>query len=244
MVEVIVTNEFPRLNAGSERRPFKVLTPPERSSKLVIARYSRSVRTATPAKAAPEPQDMVWKAIRVGSLCAAFAFAFFSFSQRNWFQRTGDTLGPIPESIQRLHFAGGGNAAAEPGGPPTQPPPPPDGKSVGSITSAPQTFALPDAPNLSVTEFNLSVNPQFQRVGNVALRLTAVNAAANTYDITVRTTRREFYRQDVKLAEHIALSRDQSADGAELVVGAISPNRVFGYVSEPHHRWHRRHRRR
>lgn len=244
-----MTNEFPRLNAGSERRPFKVLTPPERSSKLVIARYRRRPQTQAPSKAEPEPQDMVWKAIRVGGLCAAFAFAFFSFSQRNWFERTGDKLGPIPQKIQRLHFAGGNTAA-----PPTHPPAPPadgsaeavaDGKSIRSTDStSPATFALPDAPNLSVTEFNLSVNPEFQRVGNIALRLTAVNAAAHTYDITVRTARREFYRQDVKLAERISLSRDESADGPELVVGAISANRVFGYVSEPRHRGHRRHRRR
>lgn len=245
MVEVIVTNEFPRLNAGSERRPFKVLTPPERSSKLVIARYSRRPRTsAAPMKEASGPQDMVWKAIRVGGLCAAFAFAFFSFSQRNWFQRTGDTLGPIPQSIQRLHFAGGNTA--EQADLSTQPPPPPsaDGKSISPMATAPQTFEVPDAENLSVTEFNLSVNPEFQRVGDVALRLTEVNAAAKTYDITVRTARREFYRQDVKMAEHLPLSRNENAGGAELVVGAISPNRVFGYVSEPLHRGHRRHRRR
>ena len=35
MMEVIVTNEFTHMNAGTERRPFKVLTPPERASAMV-----------------------------------------------------------------------------------------------------------------------------------------------------------------------------------------------------------------
>jgi hypothetical protein len=109
---------------------------------------------------------------------------------------------------------------------------------------SPQTFALPQSPNLTVTEFNLSVNPEFQSVANVDVRLGSVNVSANTYDVTIRTPHREFYRQDVKLAEHIPLSRNQAEDGPELVVGAISQNRVFGYVSEPRHRGHRRRHRR
>ena len=104
-------------------------------------------------------------------------------------------------------------------------------------------FTVPEAPNLSVTEFNLSVTPEFQNVGDVQLRLTGVNASARTYDITVRTSQREFYRQDVKLDEHIPLARD-SEHGPELVVGGIEQNRVFGYVSEPQrHVRRRRHRR-
>jgi hypothetical protein len=241
MMEVIVTNEFRRMNSGSERRPFKVLTPPERSSKMVIARYSNRPRQSKPSgNNASLPQDMLWKAIRVGSLCAACAFAFFSFSQRNWFQRAGDSLGPLPDSVQRLHFIA-----------PTQPPAgAPAAASADSSDAkivtpfvAPQTFALPQSPNLTVTEFNLSVNPEFQSVANVDVRLSSVNASANTYDVTIRTPYREFYRQDVKLAEHIPLSRNQTEDGPELVVGAISQNRVYGYVSESRYRGHRRRRR-
>jgi hypothetical protein len=96
---------------------------------------------------------------------------------------------------------------------------------------------------MGVTEFNLSVTPEFQSVGDVELRLMAVNTAARTYDITVRTNQREFYRQDVKLAEHVPLLKN-AALGPELVVGAISENRVFGYLTEPQRRGHRRHHRR
>ena len=205
---------------------------------MVIARYSNRPRRQV---AAPGPApDMLWKAIRVGALCAACAFAFFSMSQRNWFQRAGDTVGPIPKSIQRLHFAAPSPATAIPT---PAPPPVADAKTASPTVVIPQTFALPDSPKLTVTEFNLSVTPEFQNVGRVQLRLTAVNPSANTYDIKVKTSRREFYRQDVKLAEHLPLSRNE-AEGPELVVGAISENRVFGYLSEPRRRGrHWRHRR-
>ena len=243
MMEVIVTNEFTQMNAGTERRPFKVLTPPERSSAMVIARYSnRQQRAMRAAAQTTQPPDLMWKALRVGSVCAACAFAFFFVSQRNLFERVGETLGPVPaDSVQRLAFAGPPTA-------PTQQPAeavaPPDARSIAMTDAAPApTFTIPEAPNLAVTEFNLSVTPDFQDIGNVQLRLTGVNAAARTYDITVRTSQREFYRQDVKMNEHLPLSRD-SAHGAELVVGAIAQNRVFGYVSEPQRHGHRRRHRR
>jgi len=203
---------------------------------MVIARYSNRPRPKVTAHD-PSP-DMLWKAIRVGALCAVCAFAFFSMSQRNWFQRAGDTLGPLPNSIQRLHFVAPNAPSAIPAATPRD-----DAKTVSPTISAPQTFALPDSPKLTVTEFNLSITPEFQSVGHVQLRLTAVNPSVNTYDIKVKTSQREFYRQDVKLAEHLLLSRNET-EGPELVVGAISENRVFGYVSEPRHRgrhWRRRH---
>ena len=96
MMEVIVTNEFTQMNAGPERRPFKVLTPPERSSAMVIARYSNRQQRAMRAGAAQTEDaspDLLWKALRVGSVCAACAFAFFFLSQRNLFERVGETLG-------------------------------------------------------------------------------------------------------------------------------------------------------
>lgn len=237
MMEVIVTNEFTRMNAGPEKRPFKILTPPERSSKMVIARYSQRPRQQPATRDTDQQPDMFWRAVRVAGLFAACAFAFFSFSQRNAFQRRGGVdLGPLPTSIQRLNFVA--PAAAVPAVPQL----PADAKAV-SAPVGPQTFALPDASNVTITEFNLAVTADFQEVGNVDLRLTAVNAAAHTYDITVKTPRREFYRQDVQLAEHIALSKNQ-VNGPELVVGAISGNRVYGYIAEPLRHGRRRHRRR
>ena len=239
MMEVIVTNEFTHMNAGTERRPFKVLTPPERSSAMVIARYSNRQLRAAGASAQEAPPDLLWKALRVGSVCAACAFAFFFVSQRNLFERAGDTLGPMPDSVQRLHFAGSTTTAQ----PPAEAVAPADARSISVTGTGAPTFTIPEALNRAVTEFNLSVTPEFQNIGNVQLRLTGVNASARTYDITVRTSQREFYRQDVKLDEHIPLARN-SEHGPELVVGAIAENRVFGYVSEPQRRGHKRSRRR
>ena len=202
---------------------------------MVIARYTRRARPQQVKPPVPQ-QEMTWKAIRIGALCAACAFAFFSFSQRNSFQRTGEALGPLPDSIQRLHFASSSSPAV------TAPAPTADAKTIREPLT-PQTFSLPESPNLTITEFNLPVTSEFQSVGHVDVRINGVNATTNSFDITVRTPHREFYRQDVKLAEHIPLSKDQ-AEGPEIVVGAISQNRVFGYVSEPRHRGHRRHRRR
>jgi hypothetical protein len=245
MKQIVVINESPRLNPGPERRPFKVLTPPDRSSALVIARYSKRPRQRAPKTPATQ-QQLTWRAVRVGAFCAAFAFAFFSFSQRNSFVRSGESLGALPDSVQRLRFGSGLPASADAPQSINLPQQlldvvPADAKSIPAPAN-PQTFALPDSANLTVTEFNLSVTPGFQTVGHADLRINNVNASANTYDITVRTPTREFYRQDVKLSEHVPLSKNES-DGPELVVGAISQNRVFGYIAEPRHR-HRRHRRR
>jgi hypothetical protein len=246
MKQIVVINELPRLNPGPERRPFRVLTPPERSSALVIARYSNRPRQRA-LKAPVTQQQLTWRAIRVGAFWAAFAFAFFCFSQRNSFVRSGEGLGALPDSVQRLRFGSGPPASAHAPQSINLPQPlpdavPADAKSIDGH-SDPPTFALPDPTNLTVTEFNLSVTPGFQTVGHVDLRINSVNASANTYDITIRTPTREFYRQDVKLSEHIPLSKTES-DGPELVVGAISQNRVFGYIAEPRHRNHRHHRRR
>jgi hypothetical protein len=245
MMAATVTNEFTHMNAGMERRPFKVLTPPERSTAMVIARYTnRQPAFRAPARAQDPSPDLLWKAVRLGCMCAACAFAFFFVSQRNLFERNGETLGPAPESIQRLHFEGTPPQPNTPTPQPAEAMPQADGKSISpSESMGPQGFSVPEARNLAITEFNLSVTPEFQSVASVELRLTGVNASANTYDIFVKTNQREFYRQDVKLNEHIPLAK-YSAHGPELVVGAISQNRVFGYLSEPQHRGHRRHHRR
>lgn len=235
MREVVVASEFTRMNTGMNRRPFKVLTPSERSTAMVIARYSTRQVAGGALPAQAEQHDLVWKALRMGIACAGCAFAFFFLSQRNLLERTGEALGALPDSIQRVNFKP--LVATLPSDIQT-----PDGKAVSTDT-APQPFTVPEDKDFSVTQFNLSVTSEFQNVGDVQLRLNNVNTTANTYDITVKTSQREFYRQDVKLNERIQLAKNSTA-GSELVIGAIAHDRVFGYLSEPLRRGHRRHHRR
>ena len=217
------------MNTGTERRPFKLLRPPEHSTAMVIARYANR-EVAVTARPHDEPSDLLWKALRVGSLCAACAFAFFVLSERHLFERSGDKPGPFTDSIQRVRLDPPRSTVV------------PDGKTV-SASTAPEGFVPPADKRLKITEFALEVSPEFQDLDGVELRLTGVNTAAKTFDITVRTREREFYRQDVKLEEHVPLARN-SPQGPELVVGEIGKDRVFGYLSEPLRRGHRRHRRR
>jgi hypothetical protein len=199
----------------------------------VIARYANRPPAVIggPAK---QQSDLLWRALRLGTLCAACAFAFFFVSERNLFHRTGQALGPLPDSIQRVQL--NIPSAAEGATLPTT-----DAETF--LPAAPaRHFALPDDKNLKVTEFDLRVNPEFQDLEGIELRVASVNPATNSYDITVRTKDREFYRQDVKLQEHVPLTRN-AGSGPQLVVGEITENRVYGYLTEPLRRGHRRHRR-
>ncbi len=218
------------MNTGTERRPFKVLRPPEHSTAMVIVRHANR-ELAVLARAQDEPSDLLWKALRVASLCAACAFAFFVLSERHLFERSSEKVGPLTNSIQRVRLDT-----------PRSGTPVADGKTVSAAT-APEGFVPPVDKRFKVTEFALEVSPQFQDLDGVQLRLTGVNTAAHTFDITVRTREREFYRQDVKVAEHVPLVKN-SPNGPELVVGEIGHDRVFGYLSEPIRRGHRRHHRR
>ena len=217
------------MSTGADRRPFKLLRPPEHSTAMVLARYPNRDLTVAP-RAHAESSDLLWKALRVGSVCAACAFAFFVLSQRHLFERSGDKVGPLTDSIQRVRLDTPRPLA-----------PPADGKTVSTAT-APDGFVPPSDKRLKITEFALQVSPEFQDLDGVELRLTGVNPAAHTFDITVRTKEREFYRQDVKLDEHVPLERN-SVHGPELVVAGIDHNRVFGYLSEPSRRGRHRHRR-
>jgi hypothetical protein len=236
------------MNTGIERRPFKVLRPAKHSTSMVIARYANRGTVGNSAAAAREPQlqgDLLWKALRLGSLCAACAFAFFVLSERNLFHRIGPALGSLPDSIQRVRLNNTPSGAPIKGAAPASAPEAvADAKSVSTGPVA-ANLDIPTGKNLKVTEFDLLVNPDFQDLDGVQIRLTGVNTKANTYDIAVRTKDREFYRQDVKLQEHVQLERNLP-NGPEIVVSSIADDRVFGYLSAPQgtHRHRRHHRRR
>ncbi len=230
-----MTNEITPSNTGTGRRPFKVLTPPERSTAMVLARYSNRQKTHAAKNAELAARELMWKAILLGTACAAFAFGFFLLSQRNWLLQSGQMVGALPNSVQRVQFATPRTAPAPAGDADT-----PDARTAGPTVRA-DGFTIPTDESASITEFDLPVTGDFQTVGSVKLRLMGANPMAKTYDISVKTPQREFYRQDVKLAEHILLGRSDKS--GELVVGEISPSSVHGYVSEPRYRGHHRRRR-
>jgi hypothetical protein len=218
MFKVVPTGGL-NMNTGIERRPFKLLRPEKHSTAMVIARYTNREPAVIP-QAPPHPHDLLWKALRVGSVCAACAFTFFVLSERNLFERASQIAGPAPKSIQRIHVENKLPATTQAA----------DAKTLS--TREPRSFVLPTDKDLRVTEFALPVTPEFQDLGGVQLKLAGVNTTTNTYDIAVRTRRREFYRQDVKLDEHVPLSRN-AEPGPEIVVGEITPSGVSGYLSEP-----------
>jgi len=213
------------MNTGIERRPFKVLRPVKHSTAMVLARYSARLPAVIGGPAA-EPGDLLWRALRVAGMCAACAFTFFLISERNLLKRSGEILPPAPVTAQRVNYTAQTVA--------------PDAKAFATIMEAP-AFAVPEGKNLKVTEFALPVSREFQDLGAIQVRLLGLNSASGSYDITVRTNEREFYRQDVKVNEHIVLAKNPR-NSPEIVVAAIAQNRVFGYLSEPHRGHGRRHR--
>ena len=97
----------------------------------------------------------------------------------------------------------------------------------------PQRLVIPERPDRKITEFQLAASPEFQSLGTVKLRITALNAERGSYNLAVRIRGREFTRKNVKVKQAIKLHNDRKAAAPEIVVGAIVQNRAWGYLSEP-----------
>jgi hypothetical protein len=119
-----------------------------------------------------------------------------------------------------------------------------------TAAAPPLRLALPESPDRKVTEFFLTESGDFQNLGPVKLKLTAVDAERGSYNLSVRSRGRQFTRTNVKLNEAVRLAGAKRT-APEIVVGAIVQNRVWGYLSEPKgepkakaHAAHRRRKRR
>jgi hypothetical protein len=157
------------------------------------------------------------KALALASLCAALAFFYFAIREQK--------IAPAVPAA-RPAVAVRTEAAVAPAPPPR--------------------LALPDGRDRKVTEFILSESGNFQNLGPVKLKLTAVDAQTGSYNLSVLSRGRRFTRTNVKLNEAVRLAGGTQA-APEIVVGAIVQNRVWGYLSEPRvtpPSKHRRHRRR
>jgi hypothetical protein len=161
------------------------------------------------------------KALTLAALCAALAFFCFAIRERKMALVVPAAHAPI----------------AVP-------------KETAVVAAPPPRLALPESRDRKVTEFFLAESGDFQNMGPVKLKLTAVDARRGSYNLSVRSRGRQFTRTNVKLNETVRLAGAKRT-APEIVVGAIVQNRVWGYLSEPKgelkakaHAAHRRRKRR
>jgi hypothetical protein len=143
------------------------------------------------------------QALVLAGLCAAVAFFFFAIRERKITPAVPAARAPI----------------AIP-------------KAIATTTAPAPHVSVPERRDRKVTEFILTESPDFQSLGPVKLRLTAVNAQTGSYNLSVRSRGRQFSRTNVKLDQAVKLADGKRAP-SEIVVGAIVQNRVWGYLSEP-----------
>jgi hypothetical protein len=154
------------------------------------------------------------KALALAGLCAALAFFCFAIRERKMARA-------VPAAHARI----------------TVPEP------TAAVAAPPPRLALPEARDRKVTEFILAESSNFQNLGAVKLKLTAVDAQRGSYNLSIRTRGQQFTRTNVKLNEAVRLAGAKRS-APEIVVGAIVQNRVWGYLSEPKAKAHAAHRRR
>jgi hypothetical protein len=160
-------------------------------------------------------KELTVKALALAGLCAGLAFFCFVIRERKMARAVPAAHAPIavPKETEPV-------AAA----------PPP-------------RLVLPEARDRKVTEFFLTESGDFQNLGPVKLKLTAVDAQRGSYNLSVRSRGRQFTRTNVKLNEAVRLAGGKQT-APEIVVGAIVQNRVWGYLSEPKAKAHAAHQRR
>jgi hypothetical protein len=146
------------------------------------------------------------KALLLALLCATLAFWVSAMRERKLVPSTRAVHAPVVPAQER--------PAAE-------------------NAPAPQRerLVIPERPDRKITEFRLAVSPEFQSLGALKLRITALNAERGSYNLAVRVRGREFTRTNIKVDQAVKLHTGRKAP--EIVVGAIVQNRAWGYLSEP-----------
>jgi hypothetical protein len=154
------------------------------------------------------------KALALASLCAALAFFYFAIREQK--------IAPAVPAARATIAAP---------------------KQTEAVAAMPRRLPLPNGPDRKVTEFILAESGEFQNLGPIKVKLTAVDAQRGSYNLSVRIRGRQFTRTNVKLNEAVRLAGGKWTS-PEIVVGAIVQNRVWGYVSEPKANTPSAHRRR
>ncbi|HEY6991955.1 MAG TPA: hypothetical protein VH369_26415 [Bryobacteraceae bacterium] len=154
------------------------------------------------------PKGLTMKALVLALFCATLAFLLSATRERKLIPGAPAVHAPIvPEQQTR---------AAE-----------------RTPAPQPQRLVIPERPDRKITEFRLAPSPEFQSLGTVKLRITALNAERGSYNLAVRIRGREFTRKNVKVKQAVKLHSGRKATAPEIVVGAIVQNRAWGYLSEP-----------
>jgi len=173
------------------------------SAPMVLVRY--------PAKAdfLPSwvPKGLAMKALILALFCATLAFLLSAMGERKLVPAAPAMHAPVVLAQERPMAQ---NAPA----------------------SRPERLVIPERPDRKITEFRLAVSPEFQSLGAVKLRITALNAEHASYNLAVRVRGREFTRTNVKVDQAVKLPNGKKA-APEIVVGAIVQDRAWGYLSEP-----------
>ncbi len=164
------------------------------------------------------PKGLAMKALFLALLCATLAFLLSAMGERKLVPAAAAVYAPVVPAQER--------PVAE-----------------NAPAPQPERLVIPERPDRKITEFRLAVSPEFQSLGAVKLRITALNAERGSYNLAVRIRGREFTRKNVKVDQAVKLRTGRKAT-PEIVVGAIVQNRAWGYLSEPKAKPASAHRRR
>ncbi len=165
------------------------------------------------------PKALAMKALVLALLCATLAFLLSAMGERKLVPAAPAVHAPVVPAQER--------PVAE-----------------NAPVPQPERLVIPERPDRKITEFRLAVSPEFQSLGAVKLRITALNAEHGSYNLAVRVRGREFTRTNVKVDQAVKLRNNGKKAGPEIVVGAIVQDRAWGYLSEPKVKAAATHRRR
>lgn len=156
------------------------------------------------------PVPSIWKAAGMSVVCACAAFSYLWVSQSvQYYRSTAEAATLSADAAQQS-----GGAAAKPGAKP-------------QVSNVPIVVSL--RPNEHETEFTLAQSNKMQQMGPISIRLRAVHPDNKSYDVTLQINKgHEWNKLNVKVNEPIPLLRGRHSN--QLVVYAIFPNRVSGYI--------------
>lgn len=100
-------------------------------------------------------------------------------------------------------------------------------------TNGKELSALKQLGERNYTEFKIAKTKAPEKVGDVQIRLTAVDPKRNKYTITLIADDKTVEKKDKSINEPVQFYLSRAAQPYELVVNQISKDLIIGYVSAP-----------